>query len=35
MSMTPAPLPSICAAMARMAPTVMMPVPPTPVTMMP
>jgi hypothetical protein len=33
MSMTPQPLPSRCAAMPMMAPTVTMPVPPMPVTM--
>jgi indolepyruvate ferredoxin oxidoreductase len=34
MSSTPTPLPSRCAAMPRMPPTVTIPVPPTPVTMM-
>ena len=35
MSITPTPLPSRWAAMPMIAPTVTMPVPPIPVTMMP
>jgi hypothetical protein len=35
MSMMPTPLPSRCAAMPSTPPIVTMPVPPTPVTMMP